>query len=170
MITVGVRDVETPDGTVVEREVVHHPGAVAIVPLLPDGRVVLVRQYRAAVEAELLEIPAGKRDVDGEEPQITARRELAEEVGYEAEEMEELARFYQSPGFCDEHMTLYLARGLREVPTEAHGVEEEHLTIERVPLAQVNELVAAGELQDVKSIVGLLLARDHLAGERRAGR
>lgn len=169
VITVGEREVETPDGSVVQREVVHHPGAVAIVALLADGDVVLVRQYRAAVEEELLEIPAGKRDVHAEEPQITAQRELAEEVGYEAAEMVELARFYQSPGFCDEHMTLYLARGLRPVPADAHGVEEEHLTIEHVPLAKVDELVAGGELRDVKSIVGLLLARDHVARERSGG-
>jgi ADP-ribose pyrophosphatase len=169
VVTLAVREVETPDGTVVEREVVHHPGAVAVVPVLPDGRVVLVRQYRAAVEEELLEIPAGKRDVDGEEPQLTAQRELGEEAGYEAAEMVELARYFMSPGFCDEHMILYLARGLREVETDAHGVEEENLRIELWPLAQVDELVASGELRDSKSIIGLLLARDHLAREHPGG-
>ncbi len=102
-----------------ERDVVHHPGAVSVVPIIDGGasghQVILVRQYRAAIDAELLEIVAGKRDVAGEPPEVTARRELAEEVGMVAGRMELLAEFYNSPGFCDEHSCVFL--GLDLEPT-----------------------------------------------------
>ena len=153
-----------PSGAVFERDVVHHPGAVVVVPVVDGGRsVLMVRQYRAAIDRVLLEVPAGKRDVDGEPVEVTARRELAEEVGMEAERVELLARFYNSPGFCDEHTHLFAATGLTPCALSAQGIEEEHMTIEHVALADVPRLVAAGELVDAKSIIGLYLARDALA-------
>ncbi|MDQ6837494.1 MAG: NUDIX hydrolase, partial [Actinomycetota bacterium] len=103
---------EAPSGEHFERDVVHHPGAVVVVPMVDDHRVVVVRQYRAAIDAELLELPAGKRDVDGEAPELTAARELEEEVGRSAGRIDLLARFYNSPGFSDELSHLYLARDL----------------------------------------------------------
>src|SRR5689334_8720889 len=92
---------EAPNGTRFQRDIVHHPGAVSVVPVLDDGRVVMVRQYRSPIDMDVLEIPAGKRDVEGEDAVITAHRKLAEEVGYEAGSMELLVEFYNSPGFCD---------------------------------------------------------------------
>ena len=149
---------ESPDGELMEREVVKHPGAVSVVPLLDDGTVVMVRQFRAAVEGDLLEIPAGKRDKPGEPPELTAHRELAEEIGYAANRMDRLGAFYNSPGFCDEFSHVFLARDLEPVPADAQGPEERHMTIEMVPLDDVPRLIASGELIDAKSQIGLLLA------------
>jgi len=105
-------EIEGPDGRRFRRDIVHHPGAVSVVAVRDDGRAVLVQQYRAALDADVLEIPAGKRDVEGETPEATAARELAEEVGLVAEHIELLGEFYNSPGFCDEHSFTYLATGL----------------------------------------------------------
>jgi len=152
-----------PSGDTFERDVVRHPGAVSVVPVVGDGRaVLLVRQYRAAVDRVLLEIPAGKRDVDGEAPEVTAARELQEEVGRRAGRLRKLAEFYNSPGFCDEHSIVYLATDLEAVDAEAQGIEEQHMTVEEVALAEVPDLIAAGELVDAKSIIGLALAREAL--------
>lgn len=151
-----------PDGTRFEREIVHHPGAVSVVPLHEDGTVTLVRQYRAAIRGDLLEIPAGKRDVAGEAPDVTAGRELIEEVGLDAGRLELLAEFYNSPGFCDEHSYVYLATDLRAVEHDRQGVEEHHLTLERFPLGAVGEMVADRRLVDAKTIIGLTLAARHV--------
>jgi len=153
-----------PDGFMFEREVIRHPGAVCVVPLEDDRRsVLMIRQYRGAVDTALLELPAGKRDVPDEDPALCAARELAEEIGRQARSMSEVARFYNSPGFCDEETICFLAEGLTECPREAHGVEEEHLVIERISLGDIEELMAAGDLIDAKSIIGLLAAR-HATG------
>jgi len=152
-----------PDGRVFTRDVVRHPGAVAVVAVTDGGDVLLVRQYRAAVDRRLLEIPAGTRDVEGEPPQTTARRELLEEVGVDAREMRLLATMYNSPGFCDEETYLFLATGLVAGTTARHGVEEEHMEVVTVALSDVDRLVATGELIDGQTILGLLLARDVLA-------
>jgi ADP-ribose pyrophosphatase len=163
VVSVAVATIEAPDGSTFEREVVHHPGAVAVVPLLDDGRTaLLVRQYRAALDEVILELPAGKLDVDGEDPEAAAVRELAEEIGRRPTVVEELGRFYNTPGFCDERGILYLATGLVEVPTSAQGIEETHMTVEEVDLDEVPAMVADGRLQDGKSIIGLLLARERL--------
>jgi 8-oxo-dGTP pyrophosphatase MutT (NUDIX family) len=163
LISLGVGEFAGPAGDTFERDLVHHPGAVSVVPVDADGSVYLVRQYRAAIDAELLEIPAGKRDVADEPPELTAHRELAEEVGREARRMDLLGTFYNSPGFCDELSFTYLARDLREVPVTAHSVEEAAMTIERVPFEHALALIASGEIIDAKTIIGLLLARSVLA-------
>ena len=137
---------------------VHHPGAVSAVPLLADGTVVLVRQYRAALDEDLLEIPAGKRDVVGEEPSLTAARELEEEIGMRAGRLELLAEFYNSPGFSDEHSYVFLAEDLVETETDLQGIEEQHLVVERVALTDVPAMIADGRLRDAKTIIGLTLA------------
>jgi ADP-ribose pyrophosphatase len=156
-----------PDGFTFEREVIRHPGAVCAVPLEADRQsVLMIRQYRAAVDQAMLELPAGKRDIEGEDPKVCIARELVEEIGREATQLTEVARFYNSPGFCNEETICYLAEGLIECPREAHGIEEEHLTVERVALDDVEELMAAGDLADAKSIIGLLAARAVLAGAR----
>lgn len=153
--------VEAPDGGVHERFVVRHPGAVVVVPLENDARhVLLVRQYRVAVDTELLEVPAGKRDVVGEPPQATAHRELEEEIGVRAGRMVPLAEFYNTPGFCDEYTYLYLALDLEPLARRNTQTAEEHaMEIERVPLAAVPDLIAAHEIVDAKTIIGLTLAR-----------
>ena len=153
---------ETPSGATVEREIVHHPGAVVVVPVTSTGEAVMVRQFRAAIGSSLLEVPAGKRDVDGEPPHLTAARELAEEVGLAAGRLDLLARFYNSPGFCDEFTYLYLARDLTAVPDDRQGEEEEAMSIEHVPLAHVPAMIEAGDLVDAKSIIALTLAAAHL--------
>ena len=162
VITVGVARFATPDGVEIDRDIVHHPGAVVVVPVDDDGHVTLVRQFRAAIAGPLLEIPAGKRDVADEPTEITAARELAEEVGLIAERLTLVGTFLNSPGFSDEFSYCYLATGLSSTDREAHGEEEHHMTIEQVHLTDVPALIASGELCDAKSIIGLLLAREHL--------
>ncbi|HVT77329.1 MAG TPA: NUDIX hydrolase [Acidimicrobiales bacterium] len=162
LISLGEGTFVGPEGDEFVRDLVHHPGAVSVVPYEADGTVLLVRQYRAAIERELLEIPAGKRDVADEPPELTAHRELAEEVGRRAGRMELLGTFYNSPGFCDEYSYTYLARELTEVPIEAHSVEEAAMTIERVSLGQALGLIATGDIVDAKTIVGLLLAKERI--------
>src|SRR5437764_14817625 len=118
-----IGEFEAPDGSSFERDLVHHPGAVSVVAIV-GGAAVLVRQYRAALDRDLLEVPAGKRDVDGEPPEATAARELEEEVGLRPARLELLAEFFNSPGFSDEHSYVYLASGLIEVTSRPVGVEE----------------------------------------------
>ncbi|MHB1533653.1 MAG: NUDIX domain-containing protein [Acidimicrobiales bacterium] len=166
VIQVGRASFESPAGERFSREVVHHPGAVVVVPLVDAQRVIMLRQYRAAVEAELLELPAGKRDVDGEAPERTAARELVEETGREAGHLELLARFYNSPGFCDERSWLYLATDLRRVPDARQGIEEQAMTLEEVELADLAERIRDGEIVDAKSIIGLTLTIQVLQDRR----
>jgi ADP-ribose pyrophosphatase len=161
VISLGVGTFAGPDGATFERDIVHHPGAVSVVPVLGD-EVILVRQYRASIDAQLLEIPAGKRDVEGEPPEQTAHRELEEEIGYRAGTLIPLAEFYNSPGFCDEHSHVFLGLDLEPAAASAQGIEEEHMTIERVHLDDVIGLIARRELTDAKSIIGLTLALRHL--------
>ncbi len=143
------------DGTEFERDIVHHPGAVGVLPLHGDGTVTLVRQYRAALERDLLELPAGIRDVDGEDDAATAARELAEEAGLVAGKIDLLATFHNSPGFSDENVAIYLATDLHEIDHDRQGIEEEAMTIERMPLAAAYTLIDAGAITDAKTLVGL---------------
>lgn len=154
---------EAPDGSRFERDVIRNNEVVAMVPLADDGTVVLVRQYRGPIDREILEIPAGLCDIEGEAPEATAARELVEEVGLEARSLELVARFHPAAGFSDQYVRLYLATGLTEVPHDRQGPEEAHMTVERVALDDVPAMIAAGDLIDSKTIIGLLLAREHLA-------
>jgi len=151
---------EAPDGTAFTRDVVRHPGAVAVVPVTDDGTALLVRQYRGPIDRPLLEIPAGTRDVAGEPPDATARRELEEEVGVRAGHLRLLATVFNSPGFCDEETLVYLATGLRPGTPAPHGEEEHHIEVVEVALADVDRMVATGELLDAQTVLGMLLARD----------
>jgi len=145
-----------PDGRESSRELVLHPGAVAILPILPDGKILLVRQYRHAVGKELLEIPAGKLDLPGESPDECAARELAEETGYEASEWEELLTFYTSPGFTNETITLFCARRLREVGSP---IAEEITGVKRVTPNRLLEMIRSGEIIDGKTIIASQFCR-----------
>ena len=157
--------VRLPNGVEAEREVVLHWGAVGMVALDDEGCVYLVRQYRHAPGKDLVEIPAGKLNV-GEDPLQCARRELMEEIGYGAGEWTKLASFYTSPGFSDETLHLFMARGL--IPGKADPDEDEFLEIMRVPLAETLSMVARGKIEDCKTIAGLALARLLLMGEYRS--
>jgi 8-oxo-dGTP pyrophosphatase MutT (NUDIX family) len=162
LFTVGRVEVMDPDGNSFERFVVHHPGAVTIVPVHEDRRVTLVRQYRSSVDRIVLEVPAGTCDVEGEPREVTARRELAEEAGLEAESMELLFNTFNTPGISDQYTSIYLATGLSPVPTRPIGIEEGFMTVETIGLNEVEALMADGTLIDETTVLGLLLARAHL--------
>lgn len=138
-----------------EREVVHHSGSAVIVPLHDDGTVVLVRQYRHPVGRYLLEVPAGTLS-ENEQPEAGAARELEEELGLVASRLEKLAEFFVSPGFLQEKMWLYLATELSEGKQNLD--DDEVLDIVRLPISQALEMISSGEIQDAKTIVGLMLA------------
>lgn len=150
---------EGPDGDTFTRDVIRHPGAVAVLPLHDDGTVTLVRQYRAPIDEHLLEIPAGIRDVDDEPTQTTAARELAEEVGLEAERYEHLVAFHNAPGMSDEVVHVYLATGLHEIDASAQGPEEEAMTVERHHLDELAAMIADGRLTDAKTVMAVALVR-----------
>jgi 8-oxo-dGTP pyrophosphatase MutT (NUDIX family) len=156
---VEIATVEFEDGERAEREVVRHPGAVAMVA--HDGeQLYLVRQPREAVDEQaLLELPAGKLDEEGESPLDTAKRELAEEIGKGAGSWEELVSFYSSPGFSDERVYIYLATDLHD--EQADAGEGERIEIETVPLERLDDVIA--DCRDAKSLVGLLWFRAYSA-------
>ena len=151
--------VELPNGNTTELEVISHPGAAAMVPLSEDGEVFLVRQFRYATGSWLLEVPAGKLD-PGEEPELCAARELEEEIGHRADELIPLGWIWTTPGFTDEKIWLYLARGLE--PSEQNLESDEVLTVERIPFAEAVAKVHGGEICDGKSICALLRAEKYL--------
>ncbi|MEO7660173.1 MAG: NUDIX hydrolase [Pyrinomonadaceae bacterium] len=138
-----------------KREIVVHKGSVIIIPVFADGTVALVRQYRHAAVKYLLEICAGTLE-PGEDPEIGARRELEEEIGVTAAKVEKLCEFYASPGFLTEKMHLYLATELTE--TSQNLEADEILTTERYSFQQVFEMIRSGEIEDAKTIVGIMLA------------
>lgn len=149
--------VRLPDGSVRPREIVLHPGAVALVVVDDSGRLVLVRQYRRAADRVLLEIPAGTREA-GEDPLECARREIREETGYEAANVESLGGFYSAPGFCTEYLTCYLMTGLTENP--AAGDEDENIEVVHLTLDEAIEAIKSGEICDAKTICGIMLWRN----------
>ncbi|HMJ08005.1 MAG TPA: NUDIX hydrolase [Pyrinomonadaceae bacterium] len=138
-----------------KREIVVHKGSCVVVPVFEDGTVALVRQYRHAAGKYLLEVCAGTLNV-GEDPEIGARRELEEEIGVTAGKTEKLCEFYVSPGFLTEKMFLYLATELTE--TRQMLEADEILTIERFTLPQALEMVQTGQIEDAKTIIGLMMA------------
>ena len=164
-LTFQVDTIERSDGSRGTREIVAHPGAVAILAIDAEDRVLLVRQYRIAVDEALLEIPAGTLDVadDGsiEDPDIAAPRELEEETGMRAGSWRRIARFFTAPGFASEEMHLYLATDLRPADADRLGPDEdERLLLERVPWREAVAAAERGELRDGKTLVALLwLAR-----------
>lgn len=152
-----VDQVEYPSGTRASREVVHHPGGSAVVPLLENGRILLVEQFRYPFRKRLLELPAGRLE-PGEDPAETALRELREETGMIAAGCEPLARIYPTPGFCDEIIHIFLARDMTQAqstPTREEG--ELHLTVRDISLAEAVQQIDTGEIRDSKTIIGVLL-------------
>lgn len=138
-----------------QRDVVRHPGSAVIVPVFADGTVALVKQYRHPAVRYLLEIPAGTLD-EGEKPEVGAARELEEELGVVAAKMEKLSEFFVSPGFCEEKMWIYLATELTE--TSQRLDEDEVIEIVRLTLTEALEMISDGEIEDAKTIIGLMLA------------
>jgi 8-oxo-dGTP pyrophosphatase MutT (NUDIX family) len=160
LVAVRSDKVRTPDNTLAERDVVLHPGAVAVLALDDADRILMIRQYRHPVGRLLWEIPAGLRDVPGEEPWVTASRELVEEAGYRAEHWRVLADFYSSPGYSTERLRIFLARGLEPVPAAERNFvprdEEAHLLIDWLPLDEAVGKIFAGELHNGPAVLAIL--------------
>ena len=164
-LTFRIDTIERADGSRSERDLVGHPGAVAIVAIDREDNVLLVHQWRTATSSLLVEIPAGTLDTDEssgktEDPDLAARRELEEETGYRAGSWQKLAEFWTAPGFASERMHVYLATDLTPAdPDERLGPDEdEHLRLERRPFAAAIDAIDQGEIADAKSIAGLLWA------------
>jgi ADP-ribose pyrophosphatase len=153
IVKLDVLDVRSPDGAVRKRELVRHPGAVALVALDETGKVLLVRQFRVAAGRVLVEIPAGTLDPD-ETPEVCAMRELQEETGFKPGQLEYLGGFFVAPGYTTEYIHLYLATELSE--NRLPGDDDEFIEVERVPLAEALAMIERGEIVDGKSIIGLL--------------
>jgi ADP-ribose pyrophosphatase len=160
------RDTVREGGKTYVREVVGHPGGAATVPVFEDGTVVFVSQYRHPARRYVLELPAGKLD-PGERPAETAARELEEELGLVAGRMEQLSAFYTTPGFCAERLWVFLATDLRE--TARRHEEDEIIEVVRMPLARALRMASAGEIDDAKTSIGLLLAARRLGVEESGG-
>ena len=146
--------VRLPDGRERPREIVAHPGAVALVVVDDQDRLVLVRQYRRAVDRVLLEIPAGTREA-GEDSETCARREVREETGYEVAKVEMLGGFYSAPGFCTEFLDCYLMTGLTDNPSD--GDEDEDIETVRMTADEAIRAIQSGDICDAKSICGILM-------------
>jgi ADP-ribose pyrophosphatase len=162
VVTLRTDRVLMPDGTSAERDVVAHPGAVAVVALDDEDRMLMIRQYRHPVGRMLWEIPAGLRDVGGEPVSVTAERELLEEAGFRARQWHVLVDYFSSPGMTDERLRVFLARGLSEVAhAEREFVprhEEAHLLLTWIPLDRAVRLLLAGDLHNGVAAVGILSA------------
>jgi len=160
LIAVRADKVRMPDNQIAEREVVLHPGAVAVLALDDSDRILLIRQYRHPVGRLLWEIPAGLRDVAGEDPFITAQRELVEEAGYRARDWRVLADYFSSPGYSTERLRVYLARDLEPVPSAERDFVPEHeeafLLTSWLPLEAAVRKVLAGELHNGTTALGIL--------------
>ncbi|MGN1004814.1 MAG: NUDIX domain-containing protein [Oscillospiraceae bacterium] len=156
IVQVDLDEALLPNGRTAKREVVNHPGGVAVLPLNDDGTVTVVRQYRYPFSRGLTEIPAGKLD-PGEEPRTGALRELKEEIGAQAGELIDLGEIYPSPGFCREVLYLYLARGLTY--GDCCPDEDEFLEMSRIPFDRLAEQVMSGEIRDGKTVAAVLKAK-----------
>jgi ADP-ribose pyrophosphatase len=152
VINLRVDQVELPDGSLYQREIVEHPGAVAILPILDDGRILLIRQYRHAVGETLLEIPAGTL-AEGEEPIECARRELLEETGYTAESICELFKCYLAPGYSSERIHIYRASKLRMTGSRRNA--DEYIELKPVTIHDAESMIRKRQIQDAKTIAGL---------------
>ncbi|QTD42227.1 NUDIX hydrolase [Sporosarcina sp. Te-1] len=159
VISLRLEDVELPDGQIAKRELIKHPGAVAILPITEEGKIVFVQQFRKALERTLVEIPAGKIEPE-ENKKHTAIRELEEETGYRANQFEFIQSFATSPGFADEVIHLYLAKQLEKVDHPALGDEDEFIDILECTIQEAEQLVADGRVFDAKTLYAILYAKN----------
>jgi ADP-ribose pyrophosphatase len=148
-----------PDGRTTKFDIVEHHGSVVLIPIDERGNLLFVRQYRHAAGKALLELPAGTLD-EGEAPEVCARREVREETGMAADQIQLIGGFFLAPGYSTEYMYVYLATSLRQDPLQAD--DDEFLQVEAFPLAEALKMAENGEIPDSKSLAALLLARPHL--------
>jgi ADP-ribose pyrophosphatase len=161
IISLRLEEVELPDGNRAKRELVQHPGAVALIPITNEGKIILVKQYRKSLNRTLIEIPAGRIEV-GEDPKITALRELEEETGYGAREVTYIQSFATSPGFANEIIHLYLAENLYEIENPAAGDEDEFIELLEATIDEAEEMVATGDIYDAKTAFAVIYAKHQL--------
>jgi ADP-ribose pyrophosphatase len=168
VINLDVDTVRFPDGSTGDLEIIRHPGASAIVPVLgdpssPDPELVLIRQYRYAASGYVYEIPAGRLN-DGEDPRDCAGRELTEETGYRADELDHLYTMFTTPGFTDEKIHVFRATGLHAGASAREP--DEFMSVERMPLSRALALIASGEISDAKTALAILYAANFGIGKR----
>jgi ADP-ribose pyrophosphatase len=162
VFTTVVDDVVYPSGRVTVREVAKHPGGSLALAVFPDNRIIMIRQHRYPIDRFIWELPAGKLE-PGEPPIDCARRELEEETGYRASEWKKMTSIWTSPGFCDEELHIFLATGLTPAPNGRQLEEgEQTMTVEIVAYAQALAMIRSGEINDAKTICGILLGKDLL--------
>jgi ADP-ribose pyrophosphatase len=152
IVTLDVDTIRLPSGKTTIREVIHHPGGVTAVPVLDDGRILLIRQFRYPIGKFIYELPAGKLD-SGQPPRETMARELEEETGYRAAELTYVSSFYTTPGISDELIHFFIARGLTRCAQQLE--EGEHITVEAFSPEECREKIHAGQISDGKTILGL---------------
>lgn len=155
IISLQVDDVRLPNGKTSKREIVKHSGAVAVIPITDDGKIIFVEQYRKPLEKSLVEIPAGKLEL-GEEPEITAVRELEEETGYTTDHLTYITSFYTSPGFADEIMYIYLAKQLKLLENPVAGDDDEFVEKVILTLDEAKQYVKEERIHDAKTVYALL--------------
>lgn len=157
VLKVVIDQVQLPNGNIAEREVVHHPGAVGILAVTPDNKVILVKQFRKAVNKVTIEIPAGKLE-NGEDPLVCASRELKEETGFSATSMREITKIYTTPGFADEIIYIFKAEGLRN--GNAVPDEDEFVEMIELPVSEIDKFINSNEIMDAKTLVALFYLKN----------
>lgn len=155
IISVQVDDVKLPDGKVGKREIVKHPGAVAIIAITDDDKIIFVHQYRKPLEKSILEIPAGRLE-EGEKPERTAVRELEEETGYTTDKLTFVTSFYTSPGFANEIIHIYMTTSLKKLTEVVSGDEDEFIEIKKLTLDEAVQYVKENKIQDAKTNYAVL--------------
>ncbi|WP_053219326.1 NUDIX domain-containing protein [Virgibacillus senegalensis] len=158
VVNLQVDEVALPDGKTSKREIVKHPGAVAIIPVTKDNKIVFVEQYRKPLEKSIVEIPAGKLE-PGEKPEVTAKRELEEETGYTTNDLTFITSFYTSPGFADEIIHLYMTEDLIPLEEKVAGDEDEFVELMELTLEEAEQLVREQRIHDVKTAYAVLYLR-----------
>jgi ADP-ribose pyrophosphatase len=158
IISLRVEEVELPDGKRAKRELVDHPGAVAIIPITEEGKLILVEQYRKALNRSIIEIPAGKIE-PGEDIELTAKRELEEETGFGSKQFSYLQSFATSPGFANEIIHIFVARGLYKIDKPAEGDEDEFIHLIECTIEEAEEMVLDERIYDAKTAFAILHAK-----------
>lgn len=164
IISLKVDEVSLPNGHTSKRELIEHPGAVAILAITPEKKIILVEQYRKALERSIIEVPAGKLE-KGESPEITAMRELEEETGYSADSLELIQSFSTSPGFADEVIHLFLANGLKKSESGAVLDDDEFVELMEVTIEEAEEMMKDNRIFDAKTAFAVLWAKQRLSIE-----
>lgn len=164
IINLKVDEVSLPNGHTSKRELIEHPGAVAIVAITAEKKIIMVEQYRKALERSIIEVPAGKLE-KGEEPETTARRELEEETGYTADSLQLIQSFSTSPGFADEVVHLFFAEGLRKSESGAVTDDDEFVELMEVTVEEAEQMMQDNRIYDAKTAFAVLWAKQRLSNE-----